>query len=294
MREDMMSRLAEIVKEDIGTECTVHFRKIEKNNGVVLQAVEIIDPKMKVKPLIYIDGLIKRVEAGEIGLQDAARGIVDIYMNAKDSCDMDFREVTFGISKEYILENVVYQVINFDKNAGRLADMPHKKLLDLAAIYRVVVNGANGNASFAIWQTLCDAFAITEEELDAAARRNTERAGFCVKSMEAICAEILGIPEESSEPVLNIWVITNPSKINGAAVMLYNRCFDSLAEKMESDLYVLPSSIHEVIAVPTKDMNPDELRDMVHSVNTGEVSDDEILGYNVYRYSRKDSTLVIV
>ena len=30
MREDMMSRLAEIVKEDVGTECTVHFRKIEK------------------------------------------------------------------------------------------------------------------------------------------------------------------------------------------------------------------------------------------------------------------------
>lgn len=53
---------------------------------------------------------------------------------------------------------------------------------------------------------------------------------------------------------------------------------------MKSDLYVLPASIHEVIAIPANGVGPDVLRKMVAEVNADEVADEEILSGNVYRY----------
>ena len=47
----------------------------------------------------------------------------------------------------------------------------------------------------------------------------------------------------------------------------------------------MPSSIHETILLPaTGDMDVDYLIDMVRSVNATEVSPEEILSDNVYKY----------
>lgn len=47
------------------------------------------------------------------------------------------------------------------------------------------------------------------------------------------------------------YVISNNKGINGAVSMLYEDGLHDLAEKLGSDLYIMPSSIHEVIAVST-------------------------------------------
>lgn len=290
----MMNRLAEAVKEMVGTECTVRFQEVEKNNGLVLQSITIQEPGAMIAPTLYIDRLLERVRTGEISLQDAAGEIAGIYRNFQNN-KSGISDIVSSLNKEYILERVVYQMVNMEKNAGRLADMPYKELLDLAAIYRVVIReDASETASIAVSRAFCDMYSITEDELDAAARRNTEMKGFCVQTMASVLAEITGMPEETVGLDISMWVISNPARLNGASVMLYSSCFDSLARKLGSDLYVLPSSIHEVLAVPVGKMNPDELRDMVCLINAGEVEADEVLSGNVYRYSCEENKLVIV
>ena len=61
---------------------------------------------------------------------------------------------------------------------------------------------------------------------------------------------------------------------------------DKIAEQVgSSSYYILPSSIHETIVVPFNDgMNVDELKNMVHEVNSTQVVADEILSDNVYVY----------
>lgn len=190
----------------------------------------------------------------------------------------------------------MYQLVNAEKNMRCLVDMPHKDFLDMVAIYRVVVDSTESeNVSFKVKKSLCDTLAITKEELDAAASRNTEKEGFCVKSIASIITEITGIsmPEEYDTDI-PMFVITNPKRFNGAAAMLYNNCFGDLAEKFGDDLYILPSSIHEVIAIPVGNREPDNLRDMVCLINASEVANDEVLSNNVYRYNSKDRILSIV
>ena len=60
---------------------------------------------------------------------------------------------------------------------------------------------------------------------------------------------------------------------------------------MGSDLYILPSSIHEVLAVSAEDRDLEDLEEMVRSVNQTDVSPEEVLSDNVYKYDAESRTL---
>ncbi len=283
----MIEKLLEAVKEVMGRECTVNLKEIKKNNGLILQAIVIEEAGIISCPIIYIDRILKRIEDDENRLQDAAREIVDIYSN--NSNREEFNDLK--IDKKYILENVVYKLVNIQKNVERLVDMPHREFLDLAATYTVVVNDVLGgfeNCRFEVTKKMCSIFAITEDELDYAARENTGKKGFHIQSISSFLT-----PEADLQEGVEMWIISNFDMFNGASVMLYSNYFDKLAEELESDLYVLPSSIHEVLAVPITYIDSDTLREMVCHINTTELVADDVLSGNVYRYSRKNRSLSI-
>ena len=76
--------------------------------------------------------------------------------------------------------------------------------------------------------------------------------------------------------------------------MIDPEIFVDLSEKMGCDLYVLPSSIHEIIVVPAvSQCNEDELRDMVRDVNRSSVSNEDFLSDTLYRYNRGTAQLQI-
>lgn len=65
-----------------------------------------------------------------------------------------------------------------------------------------------------------------------------------------------GMPPEIADMMIaempedqQMYVISNDKGINGAVSMLYEDGLHDLAEKLGSDLFILPSSVHEVIAI---------------------------------------------
>lgn len=62
---------------------------------------------------------------------------------------------------------------------------------------------------------------------------------------------------------------------------------DDLEQKLGAPLFILPSSVHELIAIPDKGISDvNELRNMVREVNETQVEAEEILSNQVYRYSK--------
>ncbi len=291
MREEFLNKIVKAVKEKVGTECEVRTREVKKNNGLVLRAIEIWEPGASGTAEIYIDGLLNRVETCEIGLDEAVREVVRIHKKHKEN---EFADMVKRIDKRYILDNVTCQLVSKEKNGERLSVMPYRDFLDLAVIYRVIVaeNGSE-TASFAVGNAICKKHGIGGDELESAARRNTEGKGFRTWPIASIIAETAGVQEEDCEGNIPMWVFSNDRRNYGAAVMLYEGYFDKLARRIESDLYILPSSIHEVVAVPDNGMDKDELRAIVRMINSSEVPEDEVLSENVYRYCRKEKRLVI-
>ena len=89
----------------------------------------------------------------------------------------------------------------------------------------------------------------------------------------------------------SMYVITNESKLYGAASILYEEPLHELAEKVGSDLYILPSSVHEVIAVSADFSSPDELAEMVYEINMDQDDLSDRLSNQVYHYDKEARTL---
>lgn len=58
-----------------------------------------------------------------------------------------------------------------------------------------------------------------------------------------------------------------------------------LARKEKKSLYILPSSVHEVILLPDNgEESPEELRRMIREVNREHVAPEEVLSDNLYYF----------
>lgn len=113
--------------------------------------------------------------------------------------------------------------------------------------------------------------------------------------MASVMAELTGQPEAVFESsVMELYVLTNKTCVYGATILLYEEYLDELARNVKDDLFLLPSSIHEVLAVPANGMSVKELRGLVGQVNDSDaVGSEEVLSGNVYRYSKETGKLRI-
>ncbi len=68
--------------------------------------------------------------------------------------------------------------------------------------------------------------------------------------------------------------------------MLYDGLMRKLALRMNTDFYIIPSSVHELILIPVaEDITRDDLDDMIKSINrTGNLKGRGALRYLLYLY----------
>ncbi|MFP3153595.1 DUF5688 family protein [Lachnospiraceae bacterium ZAX-1] len=200
-------------------------------------------------------------------------------------------------------DSIVMVLMNTGQNKMALGDMPHRPFHDLSISYRLVVEkGPNRIASTIISWELANSMGMKEEELYEVAVENTRR--IFPPTVHSMLEAIMGMMEngEQSEELEEIrrnetpieqrmYVISNESRLHGAASMLYEEELHKLAEKLESSLYIMPSSIHEVIAISANIGRVDILTKMVKEVNASQVAFEEQLSNQVYLYNKDLRTL---
>ena len=104
--------------------------------------------------------------------------------------------------------------------------------------------------------------------------------------------QILGLPPESEEGEIPMYVLSCIDARFGASVLLYPDVIPEAAEKLEDDLYIIPSSVHELLILRAADVEePQGLIDMIREVNRTEVSPGEILSDSLYLYLRKTGVI---
>ena len=196
-------------------------------------------------------------------------------------------------------DKIVFQLINTEQNKEMLADMPHREFKDLSVIYRLVCKvDTEGLFSSPIHNNLAERLGLSEEQMFKLAAENTKRLlPPVIRSMNEVIRDIFmkdGMPPEIADMMIaempedqQMYVISNDKGINGAVSMLYEDGLHDLAEKLGSDLFILPSSVHEVIAISANMGDPNELAAMVTEINMGQVALDERLSNQVYHYDKE-------
>ena len=173
-------------------------------------------------------------------------------------------------------ESVVMNIINREKNEELLKNVPHKEFLDLAVIYRIVMTQEeDGLNTILITYDIMKEMDVSEEDLEQIAMENT---------MRMFPATITSFSE-------HIYMMTSTIKINGATTMMYHEAIKNFSKKIGKNLFVVPSSIHEVMLIPEKSADLEFIKQTLEEGNRLYVTPKEYLSGNVYFYNRKKDTM---
>ena len=151
---------------------------------------------------------------------------------------------------------------------------------------------------------LCYSLGISLAELEEASEQNTQARGFTVQTMDdiirqSVSADMGATPSETLGVSMRVparpdmWVFTSISKAYGAPILLYQKYFEDVAVGLNDDLYIMPSSIHELICIPAAGVNPGDLRTIVREINSTQVAVEDVLSNNVYLYRKETGVISI-
>lgn len=295
--------LADALPEEYA-DAKITINKVVKNNGMVLTALTVLPDGQNVAPNIYLDGFYAEYRAGS-DLKTVMEEMADMCMAHIDA-PQEFANIGTDFQNfDYVKERVIMVAVSRERNAELLTQVPHHNKEDLALIYKVLVDsGKEGMGTITIRNEHMKFWNVTADDLKEMAEVNSkELLPAKVQSMDEVMREMFskdGMDEEMMEAMFaerpadeQMFVISNESRVNGAAAMFYEGVLQKLSEKMGSDLYILPSSVHECIAVSCNMGTPEGLAEMVSEINEGQVAPEERLSDHVYHYSAEKQTLTL-
>jgi hypothetical protein len=197
--------------------------------------------------------------------------------------------------KEKNMKNNIFMRLMSAKSIEGIEDKyPFDKKLDMVVGYRVLNQNEDGaTVSSPLTNTALEESGVKREDLyDLALKNTSEIFKPELYALEALVRRIcdgtpaINLMEERVLDLSEIYVLTNQSGMFGAAVMLQSQTLNKICERLGCPIYVLPSSIHEIIIVPK--INAYDLKmlsETVKGVNETVVNEADFLSDSVYEYT---------
>lgn len=277
--------IVDLLQKKMGGDYEIRVTKVTKNNDIELNGVILMRESDNISPTIYLEGLYAEYQDGT-ALEQLAEKIVAFYREQMPDKELN---MDFFRDFEQVKNRIFYKLVSFEKNRKLLQKLPYYRWHDLAIIFYYAMEEEKvGRASITIHHHHLVMWGQSVDSLYRAAQNNM-RSGMpeLLVSMKDLLAEMTGL-QFGDDTYIPMYVLTNQEKLYGAAALLYSERMKELADRLQSDLLILPSSVHEVLLLPDDGVNEYEFyKQMVEDVNTTQVEPEEVLSYNLYRYRRE-------
>ncbi len=312
--EEFLQSVKENLEHRLGPSYTVTLRAIPKNNGIILDGLSICQKGEKVSPTIYLNDFYHEIKQGQT-LEEICTSIYRLYLSNPGLPYLDSQILS---SYEEIKDHIVYKLINTKANSILLSHLPHVSFHDMSMVcYLLMEQRSKGYVTALIHKDHLKTWEISQEELFSKAFSNTPRLlPPAIRPMSDVLKQLAqeALGEEYSEETLDslleaaeenrleqspvfpiLYVLSNPAGVNGAACMAYPNVIKDFAAHLEQDIIILPSSIHEVLLVADSgNYDYEELSRLVTEINQTEVSKEDQLSNQIYRYSRDHDQITLV
>ena len=295
--ENFITTVTNTVSDRMGAHYSVSTHNVTKNNGVILTGILIkANGNFSVAPTIYLNPYYDAYEKGDTTFGTVIDEVINTYERNKINRSIDMK---FFLNYETVRSRIIFKLINTEKNRELLRDVPYIPFHDLSIVFQCLVSEERfGNASILIHNVHLQLWKVNARELYECALENTPLLqGYELADMNTVLEEMKalgGIDDEEIEDMqqeVPMYVLSNKSRINGASCILYKDILKDFAMVVDKDLYVLPSSIHEVILLPSDGTQESEqLKEMVREINQSQVEKEEVLSDSVYYYRRSDDS----
>ena len=231
------------------------------------------NPEKNAAANIYLEEFYDEYEKGR-----------SIYRILDEICDRirsapENRAMIDFADNEVMRRQVIPILINAEINEEYLKELPHRRFLDLAIVYRSVLRMENNThlGAMVTWDIL-ENWGMSFDALEKLAMSNLEKkAGIKMIEMHYIKA------------VTNQWMLYGA--YNG---LCRKEILKDISAELGSDVYIVPSSIHEAFFVSANEFYLSELRKTAEGAcAAGILEDTDFLSKNIYVYSREKDSVEI-
>jgi len=290
--------IEERVKDD---RVQVELQSIVKPNDMKYEAIIISKDSKICAPAVYLEDFYDMFLNGA-AVEEIADFILDFNEKCRSVPQMEYFDY---YNWEDIKDTVTARVLNYAANEEYLKGAVYERYLDLAIVfYNTIINESRDVFSSKISVEQLENWGLSREYLQRTAMDNTKRLfGVYIQEVSEVFKDMLGREGQMNDPeIMNalddserapMYVVSNTARCHGSVVMFMNDVLEGIADNLEDDLYIIPSSIHEVMAIPVHArLKKDDVDDMIRDINLNLLEPQDILANHVYIYSREMKKII--
>ncbi len=235
-----------------------------------------------VSPTIDLDAFYEMYRGGV-----ASEVVADMMTRVMDEHMPDTNwDVEWISDYSQVRDKLIVCLSNAESNSAFLENVPHLLREDLALTCHVLYEvPGEGNLGAVVNYGLLEEYGISSDELF----RDAFESSMKIMPLNTeYVRDLVDAPDEyeESHPFYRLMMVSNKKYFRGAAALFYPGTAESVAAELGGSYFVLPSSIHELLALPAcPEIQVEDLELMVLEANLLHVPPEERLSDNVYMYS---------
>lgn len=244
----------------------VSLEKIAKVNRDFVEMIAISNKDTHEGPVIDVKELWDDAKRRGMSYEEMSREV-------KKRLDLTLKEVPEVVIDDLndFKSRAILTLINTEKNQNMLSYVPHRAYYEFSIVYRIIVHeDEEATTSGIVTNEMLEKAGYTEEELYKFAYENTRK-------------------DVNISKMFGMYVLTTKRGMYGAASILFPEMIKEIADHCGCDLYLIPSSTCEWMAVPVRTISGGaaEVNKMIREANSVAVEEEEILGERSYYYDYK-------
>lgn len=284
------NRYKEALKERVEEQLEnveVQYMEVVDNNDTKKEMLALETKDDPVIMRIHMDDIYKQYVATQ-DLEESKKQVVLLYRSRKQ-----IPEEWMDYSWEQIRSRIRIRLVRLKGNEEFLKNRPYKEVLDMTMIFVAALQKGEEDAAVHISLQHMRAWEIDTEELYRAAMENLEKEEFSLTELGFYLSQMTG---EDLQGGPDLYALTTENRMYGARAMFRKDMLKEVAAKKGSNLFILPSSIHEVLLLPESDgYHAEGLAAMVSTINHDPdiVRSEDVLTDSVYYYDRESGEVRI-
>lgn len=259
------SKIIKVLKETIGERGRIEKVQLTRNN-MQCSSISVFVGDETCSPVFPLNDLYNSYWKGET-IEEIVERIV---RECESVVPNEFKSLSEEITNfEEWRDKIFILLVKASGNEEYYKNIVTKDFLDLKIIYYIRLPfGENGiSAVIKIPEHVLDIWKINKDRLHDIAMEN------CRKFDKPKVYDVMGMK-----------VLGNESRNCGASSILFTEYLEKLSKEFGGDFYIIPSSIHEIIAMPMVD-DKESINSIIEDVNTIGVKGEEVLSNHVYIYN---------
>lgn len=298
--EDFQTLLQTETAKRLGAQYRTELVHVVKNNSTQLDGLVIRKEASPVGPNLYLNELYEEYRAGNDLETIIKELILDYHSFSRNS---QIPETEFCFDYDSVKDRIIYCLVGADSNQAILKASPHIRFLDFAIIFQyLAVQDSSGIGTVRITNEHMKLWNADVSDLMKLAAVNTVKL---LPAKVMTMSEVLTVfSPESGAPACvpesdrhSMYVLTNSAGLQGATCILYPGILEQFAAELNSDLFLLPSSVHEFLLIPASETlslsqasadraedEKDALSEIVREINTTQIKPEDVLTNHAYYY----------